>query len=71
MAANRVRGVRCALCWSRESAELARRHNDANVISIGERLLPWELVEEIVDVWLATPFDGDRHERRIAQLDAP
>jgi len=71
MAANRVRGVRCALCWGRESAELARRHNDANVISIGERLLPWELVVEIVDAWLATPFDGGRHARRIAQLDAP
>ncbi len=70
MAANRVRGVRCALCWSRESAELARRHNDANVISIGERLVPWELVVEIVDAWLATPFDGGRHARRIAQLDA-
>jgi ribose 5-phosphate isomerase B len=69
MAANRVRGVRCALCWSRESAELARRHNDANVISIGERLLPWELVVEIVDAWLATPFEGGRHARRIAQLD--
>jgi ribose 5-phosphate isomerase B len=71
MAANRVRGVRCALCWSRESAELARRHNDANVISIGERLLPWELVVEIVDVWLATPFEGGRHARRTTQLDAP
>jgi len=71
MAANRVHGVRCALCWSRESAELARRHNDANVISLGERLLPWELVVEIVDVWLATPFDDGRHARRIAQLDAP
>jgi ribose 5-phosphate isomerase B len=71
MAANRVRGVRCALCWSRESAELARRHNDANVISIGERLLPWELVVEIVDAWLATPFEGGRHARRIAQLDEP
>ena len=69
MAANRVRGVRCALCWSRESAELARRHNDANVISIGERLLPWELVVEIVDIWLGTPFDGGRHARRVAQLD--
>jgi len=68
MAANRVPGVRCALCWSRESAELARRHNDANVISIGERLIPWELVVEIVDVWLTTPFDGGRHERRVLQL---
>ena len=71
MAANRVRGVRCALCWSRESAELARRHNDANVISIGERLLPWELVVEIVDAWLTTPFEGGRHVRRIALLDSP
>ena len=69
--ANRVRGVRCALCWSRESAELARRHNDANVISLGERLLSWELVVEIVDAWLTTPFEGGRHSRRIAQLDAP
>jgi ribose 5-phosphate isomerase B len=70
MTANRVRGVRCALCWSRESAELARRHNDANVISLGERLVPWELVVEIVDAWLSTPFEGGRHARRIAELDA-
>ena len=66
-----MRGVRCALCWSRESAELARRHNDANVISLGERLLPWELVVEIVDAWLTTPFEGGRHQRRIALLDVP
>ncbi|HVS03602.1 MAG TPA: ribose 5-phosphate isomerase B [Thermoanaerobaculia bacterium] len=69
MAANRVRGVRCALCWSAESAELARRHNDANVLSLGERLLPWELVREILRIWLQTPFDGGRHARRVAQLD--
>jgi ribose 5-phosphate isomerase B len=71
MAANRVTGVRCALCWSRESAELARRHNDANVISIGQRLVPWELVVEIVDAWLTTPFEGGRHVRRIELLDSP
>jgi ribose 5-phosphate isomerase B len=71
MAANRVRGVRCALCWSRESAELARRHNDANALSLGERLLPFGLVEEIVEAWLTTPFEGGRHARRIAQLDEP
>ena len=70
MAANRVRGVRCALCWSVESAELARRHNDANALSLGERLLPWETVRAIVETWLATSFDGGRHERRIRQLDA-
>lgn len=69
IAANRVRGVRCSLCWSAESARLARAHNDANVLSLGERLLAWETVEEILDVWLGTPFDGGRHARRIAMLD--
>lgn len=70
MAANRVRGVRCALCWNEESARLARRHNDANLLSIGERLLSWEEVETILDIWLNTDFEGGRHIRRIAELDA-
>ncbi len=69
MAANRVRGVRCALCWSEESAKLARAHNDANVLSLGERLLSETLARSIVQAWLATPFEGGRHERRIAKLD--
>lgn len=69
--ANRVRGVRCALCWSVESAELGRRHNDANVISIGQRMVSEELALAIVDAWLATPFEGGRHARRIAQIDEP
>lgn len=69
MAANRHRGVRCALCWSVESARLARQHNDANMISFGQRLLPLELVLEMVDVWLETPFEGGRHVARIEQLD--
>ncbi len=69
MAANRFRGVRCALCWSVESARLARQHNDANMISFGQRLLPLELVLEMVDTWLDTPFEGGRHMRRIALLD--
>ena len=68
--ANRVHGVRCALCWSVESAELGRRHNDANVISIGARMVSEELALAIVDAWLATPFEGGRHARRIAQIDA-
>ncbi len=68
--ANRLRGIRCALCWSVESAELARRHNDANVIAIGERMVSEETALAIVDTWLATPFDGGRHARRIAQIDA-
>ena len=70
MVANRVRGVRCALCWSLESAELGRRHNDANVISIGQRMVSEELALAIVRTWLETPFDGGRHALRIAQIDA-
>lgn len=70
MAANRVLGVRCALCWSVESAELARRHNDANMISLGQRLIPLDLAIRIVDTWLRTPFDGGRHARRIHLLDS-
>jgi ribose 5-phosphate isomerase B len=69
MAANRVRGVRCALCWSAESARLSRAHNDANVLALGERLLDWSTVERILEAWFATPFDGGRHARRIALLD--
>jgi ribose 5-phosphate isomerase B len=67
--ANRVPGVRCALCWSVESARLSREHNDANVISIGERLVPWDTVRAMMETWLATPFAGGRHARRIAQID--
>lgn len=67
--ANRVAGVRCALCWSRESAEMGRRHNDANVISIGQRMVTLETALDIVATWLDTPFDGGRHARRVAQID--
>lgn len=67
--ANKVRGVRCALCWNVESARLSREHNDANVLSLGERLLSRETALEIVAVWLETPFEGGRHARRIAQIE--
>lgn len=70
IAANRVPGVRCALCWSVESAELGRRHNDANMISIGQRMIGEESALAIVRAWLAEPFDGGRHARRISQIDA-
>ena len=69
MAANRVRGVRCAVCWNDESARLARAHNDDNMLSLGERLLTEEQALAIVGVWLATPFEGGRHLRRIQKLD--
>jgi ribose 5-phosphate isomerase B len=69
--ANRVSGVRCALCWNEESARLGRLHNDANVISLGERMVPEEALEGIVRVWLDTPFEGGRHVRRITLIDHP
>jgi ribose 5-phosphate isomerase B len=69
--ANRVPGVRCALTWSVESARLARQHNNANVISIGERLTDRSILIPIVETWLATPFEGGRHQRRIDEIDAP
>ncbi len=69
IAANRVRGVRCALCWSEETARLARAHNDANMISLGQRLLEEDQVRRIVETWLSQPFEGGRHVARIAKLD--
>lgn len=69
MAANRVKGVRCALCWNVESARLARQHNDANVVSLGQRMISEEQALEIVRVWLETDFEGGRHLRRIRLLD--
>jgi ribose 5-phosphate isomerase B len=71
MAANRVRGVRCALCWNVESARLARLHNDANLLSLGERMMTADEAVAILRVWLETPFEGGRHVPRIRLLDAP
>lgn len=70
MVANRVRGIRCALCWNTESARLARQHNNANVLSLGERMVSLETALEIVRIWLETPFEGGRHQRRIDLIDA-
>ncbi len=69
MVANRVPGVRCALCWDETTARLAREHNDANAISLGQRLISLETALRIVEVWLETPFAGGRHERRIRMID--
>jgi len=69
--ANRVRGIRCALCWNIESARLGRLHNNANMISLGERMMSIELALEIVKTWLETPFEGGRHQHRIELIDAP
>ncbi|HEV2854190.1 MAG TPA: ribose 5-phosphate isomerase B [Thermoanaerobaculia bacterium] len=71
MVANRVKGIRCALCWNEESARLARQHNDANMISLGQRMMPLETALAIVRIWLDTPFEGGRHVRRIQMIDEP
>ena len=70
MAANKVKGVRCALCWSEETAKLAKEHNNANVIAIGERQISKDLAIKIIDTWLGSKFEGGRHERRIQMLDS-
>ena len=67
--ANRVPGVRCTLCWSAESARLARAHNDSNVLAMGQRLVSSDLALEILEIWLTTAFEGGRHARRLAQID--
>ncbi len=69
MAANRVKGVRCAYCFNEETAKLGRMHNDANAISIGERIISPQMAVAIVNTWLETPFEGGRHVRRIQKLD--
>ena len=67
--ANKVHGIRCALCWSLDTARWAREHNDSNVLSLGQRTIPAELALDIVRVWLTTPFDGGRHARRVKEIE--
>ena len=69
MVANKVKGVRCALCWSEETAQLAKEHNNANVLSIGQRQIDQDLALKIIDTWLNAQFEGGRHIRRIEMLD--
>jgi ribose 5-phosphate isomerase B len=67
--ANKVKGIRCALCWSLDTARWAREHNDANVLALGQRTIASELALEIVRVWLITEFAGGRHLNRIRQIE--
>jgi ribose 5-phosphate isomerase B len=69
MVANRIQGIRCSLCWNVKSARLARQHNNANVLSLGERMISFKTAINIVKTWLDTSFDGGRHSKRIAQID--
>lgn len=68
MVANKVEGVRCALCHEPLSAEMTRRHNDANVLAMGAGMVGPELARRILDVFLTTPFDGGRHQRRVDKM---
>jgi ribose 5-phosphate isomerase B len=67
--ANKVRGIRCSLCWSLDTAHWARQHNDANVLALGQRTIPIGLGLDIVRVWLTTPFEGGRHARRVGEIE--
>ncbi len=68
IAANKVRGIRAALCNDLYTARLSREHNDANVLSMGGRIVAFGLADEILTLWLATPFAGGRHQRRLDQI---
>jgi ribose 5-phosphate isomerase B len=68
--ANRVRGIRATVCWNADSARFGRSHNDANVLSLGERMIAESDLMTIVEIYLKTPFDGGRHATRIAEIDA-
>jgi len=70
MAANKIPGVRAALCNDLYTAELSRQHNDANVLALGGRIVAHGLADEIVRLWLSTGFEGGRHQRRIDQIAA-
>jgi ribose 5-phosphate isomerase B len=69
MAANRIKRVRCAVCWNEKSAKLASAHNNANMISMGQRMISIKQAYAIVDAWLSTAFEGGRHIPRIEKLD--
>ncbi len=67
--ANKVAGIRCGLCWNLDSARLTKEHNDANVISIGARMVDPELAKAIVDTWLTAIYQGGRHQIRIDKIE--
>jgi ribose 5-phosphate isomerase B len=68
MSANKVRGIRAALCNDLYTARMSREHNDANVLAIGGRIVAFGLADEIIALWLSTPFEGGRHQRRVDQI---
>ena len=69
MVANRLKGIRCGVCWNVESARLTKEHNNANVISIGARMVSREQGIAIVDTWLAAEYEGGRHDMRLTKIE--
>ena len=69
MTANKVHGIRCALCWSEDTARWSRSHNDANMLSIGERTISEDMALTVVRIWLETPFEGGRHMARVGKIE--
>jgi len=69
IAANKVKGIRAALCWNLKTAELSRQHNNSNVLCLGERVIEEKLALEMVDLWLKTQFEGGRHQSRVDMIE--
>ena len=69
MSANKITGIRAALCWDIKGAKTSRQHNDANVLCLGADKTPFKLAKKIVETWLATDFEGGRHLRRVKQMN--
>lgn len=67
--ANKVKGIRCSLAWNKQSAEFGRSHNNANVLSLGQRMIQEQDLLDIVETWLNTEFEGGRHQRRIDKIE--
>jgi len=69
IASNKIKGIRCALCNDVYSAEMAKKHNNANIIALGAKIIDYELAVKIIDTFMATEFEGGRHQRRLALID--
>lgn len=69
IAANKVKGINAALCWNLATAELARKHNDSNILCLGQRQLDEDLAIDMVDLWLNTDFEGGRHQARVSMIE--
>ncbi|MBC8213712.1 MAG: ribose 5-phosphate isomerase B [Candidatus Marinimicrobia bacterium] len=69
ISANKLKGIRCALCTSENHAVMSRKHNDSNVLALGARMTDFEMIKKITEIWLSTEFEGGRHQRRIEKIE--